>query len=600
MFEFDKYRAEQRDVPPLVPHEAYQPVREVYALSLLMWGEHCVECAAPACFSSCDLYSERPDGRCRRFRFGAYRNTAFSSLRGYGAEIAFKQWGKLEARGNTRMLPLRAVFALESLLALVAPPLNALGAGCARLTGDARWRAVAQTLGERIGRWLHRHASRDAQPDAFLVEIYNPDPQPIQVQLGMAVSRTETAPETYRERAAPAFRASIECPHGYSRHEFPARAFEAITTSGLPFDIALVPEAGRVAHLVVLSADFVRHTAKKTGALAVKCVVFDLDHTLWDGVLLEDSGVSLKPGVAELIRTLDARGILMSIASKNNPEDGLQRLEALGIAEYFLHPQIGWLPKSMGIRAIAERLNIGLDTFCFVDDNAFERAEVARMLPEVWCLDVTELPTLAAQPRCQGADTTDARQRRHYYRDALKRDETRSGFGEDYRAFLADCAITLAIAPYGDADLERVAELVQRTNQLNFSGRKYPREALAPLLADTALHKYTLRVRDRFGDYGLVGFCMARTGDGAVHVEDFMLSCRVQNLFIEQAFFAWLARRHAAARLSIHFHPTGRNKPAQQVLESLCFTAHADGGLTLDLLARPLDCYFITVQADEC
>ncbi len=596
MFEFDKYRAIQHDCSPLAPREAYTPVREVSALSLMVWGEHCVECAAPACFSSCDLYSERPDGRCRRFRFGAYRNTAFPSLRGYGTEIVFKQWGKLEARGNTQLLPVRAMLVIERVLGWIAPPLNLIGAGLARLTGDARWRAVTQNAGERLGRWLHRHAARGPKPDAFLVEIYNPDAESRQVQLGMAVSRAETNAEDYA-RAAPAFRARLECPPGYSRHEFPARAFDAITASGLPFDVALIPAAGGAAHLVFLGADFVRYTTQRSGAPAVKCVVFDLDHTLWDGVLLENPEVSLKPGVAELLRTLDARGILLSIASKNDHDDALQRLEALGIAEYFLHPQIGWLPKSGGIRAIAERLNIGLDTFCFVDDNAFERAEVVRGLPEMWCLDALELTDLAAHPRCQGSGTADARQRRHYYRDALRREETRSGFGEDYRAFLADCAITLVVSAYDEADLERVAELVQRTNQLNFSGRRYPREALTPLLADAALHKYTLRVADRFGDYGLVGFCLARIAAEEVKVEDFMLSCRVQNLFIEQAFFAWLAAHHRAHRLHIHFQPTGRNKPAQQVLEALHFTPDPEGGLALDLDVQPLGCDFIAVCA---
>jgi HAD superfamily phosphatase (TIGR01681 family) len=92
----------------------------------------------------------------------------------------------------------------------------------------------------------------------------------------------------------------------------------------------------------------------------VKCVVWDLDHTVWDGILLEDERVELRPGVLDIIRTLDERGILQSVASKNDHDRAMARLEALGIAEFFLHPQINWSAKGQNVEAIAKALKIGI------------------------------------------------------------------------------------------------------------------------------------------------------------------------------------------------------------------------------------------------
>src|SRR5215467_694494 len=114
---------------------------------------------------------------------------------------------------------------------------------------------------------------------------------------------------------------------------------------------------------------------------AIKCVVWDLDQTLWEGVLLEDDRISLRSNVPDIIKTLDSRGIVQSIASKNDPEKALETLHELGLAEYFLHPQINWNAKSSSIKDIARLINIGVDTIAFIDDQPFERAEVNYTLP---------------------------------------------------------------------------------------------------------------------------------------------------------------------------------------------------------------------------
>ncbi len=113
----------------------------------------------------------------------------------------------------------------------------------------------------------------------------------------------------------------------------------------------------------------------------IKCVVWDLDNTLWDGTLLEDGEVTLRPAVAGHIRRLDRMGVLNSVASKNDHDTAMARLAALGLADLFLYPQVNWNAKSASIERIAGKLNLGLDAFAFVDDQEFERAEVAAALP---------------------------------------------------------------------------------------------------------------------------------------------------------------------------------------------------------------------------
>ncbi len=128
-------------------------------------------------------------------------------------------------------------------------------------------------------------------------------------------------------------------------------------------------------------------------------VVWDLDNTLWEGVLLESDDVRLRPGIASVIATLDERGILHSIASKNEPEPALEKLREFGLHDYFLCPQIGWNAKSVSISRIRERLNLGLRNFLFIDDMPIERDEVSSEHPEVWCLDAADYSKLPSLPR---------------------------------------------------------------------------------------------------------------------------------------------------------------------------------------------------------
>src|SRR5215467_10763890 len=134
------------------------------------------------------------------------------------------------------------------------------------------------------------------------------------------------------------------------------------------------------------------------GKQSIKCVVWDLDNTVWDGILLEDESVTLRPHVVDILKTLDERGILHSIASRNDHNTALAKLQEFGIDEYFLYPQINWNSKASSVGQIAKDINIGIDTLAFIDDQPFEREEVAFSIPDVMCIDAAEMKTLLDRP----------------------------------------------------------------------------------------------------------------------------------------------------------------------------------------------------------
>jgi len=607
MFELDKYEAKLHNEQPATPTAPYEPVLDVKEMSLLFWGEHCVECAAPACYQSCDLYQPRPDKRCRRFAFGAYKNRNFTSLRGYGVEVSFKKWAKIEASGNLSLSPTRSVLWRERIIQWGSPLANFLGMVIGKFTKNINWDSVTYIALGKLAQRINRPNPGSSLPDVFLLEVYNPTPEVVRLQLNFAQGKGEGLATSDLLQLGPSFVRTVALPSGYSRHEIESSLFRSVVASGRPFKISMIPEADSNARLIFLSADFVRFAEKRaaaTEAAKIKCVVWDLDNTLWRGILIEGDDVVLDPEIVRLLKHLDERGILLSIASKNDHASAWEKLEQLGISEYFVYSQISWAPKSTGIRTIAERLNIGRDTFAFVDDNSFELDEVGRALPEVLCVNAVDISTLFSDPRFHGSTSAESRHRRQFYQEAIAREEAQQQFGSNYLGFLGSCGITLEILPYRLEDSERVAELVQRTNQLNFSGHKYTRDQLNEILANEQLEKYVLKSSDAYGSYGTIGFGIVEHGAEIIQIRDFMLSCRVQGKFIEQAFFHHLVEHHnpqSAEALWVNFRETARNKPAQQVLESLGFRkcSPASERLLEGMLHSSLDslrCDFIQVR----
>jgi FkbH-like protein len=298
----------------------------------------------------------------------------------------------------------------------------------------------------------------------------------------------------------------------------------------------------------------------------IKCVVWDLDNTLWDGVLLEDDQVRVRASVAEHIRRLDQLGVLHSIASKNDHQAALDKLTALGLAEFFLFPQVNWNPKSSSIELIAKALNLGLDAFAFVDDQPFELAEVAHALPKVTTVDVAELDEALQRDEFRPRFVTDeSAKRRQMYQGQIARDELEKDFVGTNHEFLASLDMHFTIETARREDLQRAEELTVRTNQLNSTGRTYSYDELDALRESPDHLLLVASLTDKFGSYGKIGLALVEKGAVNWHLNMMLMSCRVMSRGVGMVLLNHIMNlaKQAGAELQADFVETGRNRMMQ-------------------------------------
>lgn len=295
----------------------------------------------------------------------------------------------------------------------------------------------------------------------------------------------------------------------------------------------------------------------------VKCVVWDLDNTIWDGILLEDVSVRLKPRVRETLDILDRRGILHSIASRNDHDLAMAKLREFGIADYFLYPEIGWDAKSVALGSIKKNLDIGYDTILFLDDQPFEREEVASVHSEVWCLDSCQYLGIVEHPRLNPKYvTTDSALRRRMYLDDIVRRKEGEAFVGPKESFLRQLNMVFEISEAQEADLVRAEELTYRTNQLNATGEKYTLESLDAMRRDGRYKILVCELEDKYGSYGKIGLALVECAPEIWNLKLMLFSCRVLSAGVGGILLTYLrnaAREHGVC-LTADFRDTGRNR----------------------------------------
>ncbi|MEX2648019.1 MAG: HAD-IIIC family phosphatase [Alphaproteobacteria bacterium] len=337
---------------------------------------------------------------------------------------------------------------------------------------------------------------------------------------------------------------------------------------------------------------------------AKKCLVVDLDNTLWGGILGEDGldGLQLGtgyPGNAfkdfqRHLKQLRSRGILLAIASKNNPADVAEAFakhpHMVLSLEDFAAVEIGWTLKSESIAAIARDLGIGLEHVVFLDDNPVECAEVSRALPMVETIVFPKAPERWAEVVAEDGFFDQLRiskedlERGKLYRQRAAAESLRTA-ASSLEGFYRGLAMEIAIAPLGERTAARAAQLTQKTNQLNLTTRRYTEAQLQARAQDPAWSVDTIAVSDAFGDNGIVGVVMAHREGEVVDIDTFLLSCRVIGRTVETAMLAHLcdlAERAGAKRLRGTFIPTAKNEPVRPVLPSHGFAQVAeDNGVSV-------------------
>jgi FkbH-like protein len=338
-----------------------------------------------------------------------------------------------------------------------------------------------------------------------------------------------------------------------------------------------------------------------------KVIALDCDETLWQGVCGEDGpeGVRLDGNHRALQNFMLAQreaGMLLCLCSKNNAEDVYETFGAhpdMPLAlEHFTSTRLNWEPKSGNLRALAEELGLGLDSFILVDNSATECAEVRAGCPEVLTVP---LPPEAGEyaPYLEhiwafdrwNISAEDRTRAQMYAKEAERaRAEQQSANLEE---FLASLNLKVRIAPMTEDHLRRVAQLTVRTNQMNFTSVRCSEHAIQNLLHSEGYECLTVEVDDRFGSYGLTGAMLMRVKGDALIVDTFLLSCRALGRGVEHRMLARLgeiASERRLAKVEIAFAPTPRNRPAEALLRSIgaAFEEHTPTGSMFQFLPDSL------------
>lgn len=541
----------------------------IHSQSLIVWGEHCSECAFPACYSTCALYTPRHDDmNCGRFTHGIQKEKN-GNLR--LATINFRKWGKLFGRGPVSLVDAEKAQKHEKINDVISSAIAHYAPSIIVRRLNWEWDKRKSLTGDVT------------TADAFIFEAWGFD----EVNLNFTLT---IIPENPQNNGL--FQSNVVITAGYNQNIIPLDEISELVDLSQPFSIQIEPLEDSLYYDVTFGIiDFVKFhkrlgeilhsnkTATKSQNHAknpkAKCVVWDLDNTIWQGTLAEDGkdNLVLNPIIKSTIEELDQRGILQSIASKNDLQPALEALKLFDLKKYFLYPQVSWEPKSVAIKQIAKQLDIGIDTFIFIDDQPFERGEVQEHIPTITVLPHTEIPSLLSNPLVDVPVTKESKKRRAMYMAEQNRQSTFQNNSSNYVDFLRGCEIEIIASKLSSKYAERAYELSQRTNQLNVSGRRYQRKEIEALQKPNSKNKaYIFSCRDRFGDYGIIAMCVIDLSVG--HIESFMMSCRVQRKLVEHSIFWWLCSKCSVNNLdeiSVDYRKTARNQASMKMLKELGF-----------------------------
>ena len=365
------------------------------------------------------------------------------------------------------------------------------------------------------------------------------------------------------------------------------------------FHMAVSPTA------TVYLAQNIAAIVKSVYGRSKKCLVLDLDNTLWGGVVGDDGVQNLILGrdhpVGEAfldfqryVKDLQRRGVILAVCSKNdieNAREGFSHPDSILKLDDFSAFKANWSPKPANIREIAAELNIGLDSIVFVDDNPAERALVADQLPEVASPEVgSSVARFAAILESERyfemhQVVQDDLNRSAYYNSNAQRSAYQVGF-VDYGEFLASLGMTAEIAPFSPVYLERITQLINKTNQFNLTTKRYTSAEVEAIARDLSFVTLYGRLADRFGDNGLVSALMGRVVNETLELDLWLMSCRVLNREMELAMFdalVELCQTQGIHKIEGVYIPSKKNNIVAMHYQNLGFTAVEGGSDTRHL-----------------
>ena len=325
--------------------------------------------------------------------------------------------------------------------------------------------------------------------------------------------------------------------------------------------------------------------------LPYKVIALDCDQTLWDGVCAEEGSGNVGVGpdrqhLQRKMRELRDAGFLLCLCSKNRPSDVWavfnEHPDMLLRRTDIAAERINWQSKSDNLRSLAQELNLGLDSFIFIDDNPIECAEVRSACPEVLTLQLPSenVPQFVEHVWAfdQLSINEDDRQRARRYAEERQRQQVRQS-ALTLDDFLRNLQLTVSIAAVSEGEWERVAQMTQRTNQLNFTTIRRTATEMAQWVRQDQHYCDVVRVTDKFGDYGIVGTVLYSLDSQRLRVDSFLLSCRALGRRVEQQMLRHLvtvAEARSCESIEIPFQRTEKNEPAENLLGSLGFVVPRD------------------------
>lgn len=468
---------------------------------LLYWEEHCTECAVPSCFETCALYEDRLGFSCRRFEEGL-------TLNDLGIEFYKRRWGKLEAK-NRFIHKSKFIINLLRFAEMIIFSLP----------------HIHFNRGIRYNKyWLNQKIKylifKGAKADIALLSLKLHSEFSAKSQLSLNLH----------------FKGNIEIKILLTGNQsFP------LTRSFLNeidrFSIDSIN--GDIEGLVTIRKLEITQGWKEMRK--AKVFVWDLDNTLWRGILIEGR-VELRLEILEIIRYLDSVGVVNSICSKNDYNEAMHKLEELGISDLFVFPEINWNQKTKNLQRISENLNISIDQMVFIDDNLNERFSVSSEMLSMGLKIMDENEIVSSFKMIPLHKDTLGSKRRMSYLSEMRRinflsEESNYSEIDNNLLRLNTRLELLELSKHSSKEIQdRALELLQRSNQLNLKTIRYSEEGFRTLLTEDKC--FVFKVKDSFGDYGWVGFVSMAPNDEGFELTNLVVSCRVARKGLEALIIA--------------------------------------------------------------
>jgi len=327
-----------------------------------------------------------------------------------------------------------------------------------------------------------------------------------------------------------------------------------------------------------------------------KCIILDLDNTLWGGIIGEDGidGIELsniKEGsryhdFQKRLKDMKELGILLAVVSKNNYEDVIEVFKKHPYMvlkeEDFVSMKVNWADKVDNIKSLSDELNLSLDSFVFIDDSPVERESIKKVLPEVTVFDfpkdTSELESKIIESYeeyfLSYKTTEEDRERSEMYRSEINRKKIREKV-TNLEDFLLSLEMKVSIWKARKLDVERISQLTQRTNQFNVTTRRYSIIDVNKMLEDPNYYLYVASLADKFGNCGIISVIIIKAHGSKAEIDTFLLSCRVMGRYVEDAIIEAVEQRlreNGVNEIYAQYIPTKKNFPVKELFERLGYT----------------------------